>query len=447
MLEKFKQYFFPFLVALSAFSLAGAAAFFSVTGLSKLFGGAQEAVIIMASSLEFSKLVTASFLHRHWKTIEWKLKIYLTTGTVVIMFITSAGIYGFLSRAYSETSNKLEIHEGELGVLESKKQSFEKTIFDNTKIIETKTKRVDQLNNLRGNQESRLDNSTSNRNQRNARKDIEASDRQIQLLNTEIDVLNAKNIVLSDSVNVYNIKVIELKSGSDISGEVGPLKYISKLTGAPMANVVNYLILLLVFVFDPMAVCLVIATNISLEKAGLKSLGDVIPRKKEENQDKINEEVDDDLNSVDFEEELEPIKLIDDLGVDEEVEKDYKIEYKSNKEGEFIQQEPSGTLSSNEAVQILNDIKLQGIQTNEKYQLFLDSLYMNGALKVGDTLPHYSKFVEDLKSRGIQHEDKEVLDFLTICNLLKVTDMNGSDRRVAKDYEIAKGIFKVLSPN
>ena len=70
MLERVKQYFFPFLVALSAFSLAGAAAFFSVTGLSKLFGGAQEAVIIMASSLEFSKLVTASFLHKYWKTLE-----------------------------------------------------------------------------------------------------------------------------------------------------------------------------------------------------------------------------------------------------------------------------------------------------------------------------------------------------------------------------------------
>jgi hypothetical protein len=70
---------------------------------------------------------------------------------------------------------------------------------------------------------------------------------------------------------------------------------------------------------------------------------------------------------------------------------------------------------------------------------------MNGVLGVGDTLPHYSIFVEDLNVRGIEHEDKEVLDFLTICNLLKVTDMNGSDRRVAKEYVVAKGIFKVLS--
>ena len=139
---------------------------------------------------------------------------------------------------------------------------------DNTKIIETKTKRAEQLNNLRGNQESRLDNSTNNRNQRNARRDIESSDKQIQVLNTEIDALNAKNIVLSDSVNAYNVKAIELKAGSEVAGEVGPLKYVSELTGTPMANVVNYMILLLIFVFDPLAIALVLATNRVFELEG-----------------------------------------------------------------------------------------------------------------------------------------------------------------------------------
>jgi hypothetical protein len=153
-------------------------------------------------------------------------------------------------------------------VLEAKKQVFEKTIADNAKIIETKTKRAEQLNNLRGNQESRLDNSTNNRNQRNARKDIESSDKQIQVLNTEIDELNAKNIVLSDSVNAYNVKAIELKAGSEVAGEVGPLKYVSELTGTPMANVVNFMILLLIFVFDPLAIALVLATNRVFELEG-----------------------------------------------------------------------------------------------------------------------------------------------------------------------------------
>jgi len=251
-----------------ALSVAGCAAYFSVWGLSQLFAGASTAVIIMASVLEIGKVVTTTALHTYWHKLARGLKIYLTISVGILMIITSAGIYGFLSNAYQSTANKLELHEGELGVLEAKKQTFEKTIADNTKIIETKTKRADQLNNLRGNQESRLDNSTNNRNQRNARRDIESSDKQIQLLNSEIDALNAKNIVLSDSVNAYNVKAIELKAGSEVAGEVGPLKYVSELTGTPMANVVNYMILLLIFVFDPLAIALVLATNRVFELEG-----------------------------------------------------------------------------------------------------------------------------------------------------------------------------------
>jgi len=251
-----------------ALVVAGCAAYFSVWGLSQLFAGASTAVIIMASALEIGKVVTTTALHTYWKQLAGTLKLYLTISVGILMIITSAGIYGFLSNAYQSTANKLEIHEGQIGILEAKKQTFEKTIADNNKIIETKTKRVDQLNNLRGNQEARLDNSTNNRNQRNARRDIESSDKQIQGLNTEIDALNAKNIVLSDSVNAYNVKMIELKSGSEISGEIGPLKYISELTGVPMANVVNYMILLLIFVFDPLAIALVLATNRIFELEG-----------------------------------------------------------------------------------------------------------------------------------------------------------------------------------
>lgn len=259
---------FSYIMLILALTVAGCAAYFSVWGLSQLFAGASTAVIIMATTLEVGKVVTTTALHTYWHKLAKGLKFYLTISVAILMVITSVGIYGFLSNAYQSTANKLEIHEGQLGVLEAKKQTFEKTIADNTKIIETKTKRVDQLNNLRGNQETRLDNSTDNRNQRNARRDIESSDKQIQLLNAEIDAINAKNIVLSDSVNAYNVKAIELKSGSEIAGEVGPLKYISELTGIPMANVVNYLILLLIFVFDPLAIALVLATNKVFELEG-----------------------------------------------------------------------------------------------------------------------------------------------------------------------------------
>lgn len=244
-----------------ALAVAGCAAYFSVWGLSQLFAGASVSVIIMASVLELGKLVTTTALHTYWNKLAKTLRIYLAISVVILMVITSAGIYGFLSNAYQSTANKLEIHEGELGVLDAKKATFEKSVVDNQKLINTKTKRLDQLSNLRSSQESRLDNSGSNRAKNSVRGDIKSADSEIQKLNTEIDVLNAKNIVLSDSINAYNVKAIELKSGSSVAAEVGPLKYIAQLTGISMASVVNYLILLLIFVFDPLAVALVLITN------------------------------------------------------------------------------------------------------------------------------------------------------------------------------------------
>ena len=244
-----------------ALAVAGCAAYFSVWGLSQLFAGASTAVIVMASILEIGKIVTTTALHTYWNKLAKPLRIYLSISVVILMVITSAGIYGFLSNAYQSTANKLEIHEGELGILDVKKQTFEKSVSDNQKIIESKTKRLDQLSNLRSSQESRLDNSGSNRAKNSVRGDIKSADSEIQKLNTEIDVLNAKNIVLSDSINAYNVKAIELKSGSSVAAEVGPLKYIAQLTGISMASVVNYLILLLIFVFDPLAVALVLITN------------------------------------------------------------------------------------------------------------------------------------------------------------------------------------------
>ena len=244
-----------------ALSVAGCAAYFSVWGLSQLFAGASTAVIIMASVLEIGKLVTTTALHTYWEKLAKALRIYLTISVVILMIITSAGIYGFLSNAYQSTANKLEIHEGELGVLNAKKTTFEKSVTDNQKLIDTKTKRLDQLSNLRGSQETRLDKSDSNNSKNSVRNDIKSADSEIQKLNIEIDGLNAKNVVLSDSINAYNVKTIQLKSGSSVAAEVGPLKYISQLTGIPMASVVNYLILLLIFVFDPLAVALVLITN------------------------------------------------------------------------------------------------------------------------------------------------------------------------------------------
>jgi len=250
---------FSYIILALALAVAGTAAYFSVWGLSQLFAGASTAVIIMASILETAKIVSTTALHKYWDKLAKGLRIYLTTSVVVLMIITSAGIYGFLSNAYQKTANKLEIHEGEVRVLDGKKQIFADALTANNKIIDSKNKRIDQLSGLRSTQESRIDAARTNSNV--LRGDINSSNAEIQKLSTEIDVLNAKNSVLNDSISKYQTKVLEVKSGSDVAGEVGPLKYISELTGTPMDKVVNYMILLLIFVFDPLAVALVLITN------------------------------------------------------------------------------------------------------------------------------------------------------------------------------------------
>ena len=97
---------FPTIIALSALSVSASAAFYSVTGLSKLFAGASFQVLIMTGSLEVAKLVIASLLYQYWSQLNKILRAYLSIASVILILITSAGIYGFLSAAYQETASK-----------------------------------------------------------------------------------------------------------------------------------------------------------------------------------------------------------------------------------------------------------------------------------------------------------------------------------------------------
>lgn len=256
---------FSFLIALSAALVAGCAAYYSVFGLSQLFAGASLAVIIMASSLELAKIVSVSFLQRYWSKISTSLKSYLVIGIFILVCVTSAGIYGFLSNAYQKTAHKLEISEGELAVLNSKKTLFDRSIQDNQAIINTKSTRLSQLNSLRTTQESRMDAATTTREKNRIRNDINTATKEIEKLNGEIDALNIKNVTATDSSNSYANKAIQSKAGNSVAAEIGPLKYLAELTGKPMDKIVNWFILLLIFVFDPLAVALVIATNKMLQ--------------------------------------------------------------------------------------------------------------------------------------------------------------------------------------
>jgi len=252
---------FSYIILILALLVAGCAAYFSVWGLSQLFSGASMSVIIMASVLEFSKIVSTTALHNYWNKLNKSLKYYLVIAVAVLMLITSAGIYGFLSNAYQKTANQLEIEKGEVGILDNKKTLFQKNINDNQRIIDTKNRRIEQLTNLRNTQEVRLDSARSNTAKDKVRKDIQIATEEIQKLTNDVDGLNNKNVSLSDSISSYTVKVLEINANSSVGAEVGPLKYISEVTGVPMNKVVNILILLFIFVFDPLAIALVLLTN------------------------------------------------------------------------------------------------------------------------------------------------------------------------------------------
>ena len=251
---------FSYLMLLIALLVAGCAGYFSVWGLSQLFAGASVSVIIMASILEIGKVVTTTALHRYWDKIKTSLKVYLTISVGVLMLITSAGIYGFLSNAFQKTANKLEIHEGEIGVLKTKIDVFNTTIKDNKSLISDKVKEKNDLSDRLNKRINNID-FTKSYQSRSADKATNETNKRISDIDIQIDELNKKNSVLTDSVNYYKIKELNLESTSEISGEVGPLKYISELTGQPMAKVVNFIILLLIFVFDPLAIALILITN------------------------------------------------------------------------------------------------------------------------------------------------------------------------------------------
>lgn len=263
---------FPFIIALSALSVSASAAFYSVTGLSKLFAGAATAVLIMATSLEVSKLVIASLLYQYWKDLNKLLRTYLTVAAAVLVLITSAGIYGFLSGAYQETASKSGIVDKEIQVIELKKNRFVENrdyyLQEKKELDESITSLRDGLANnkiqYRDSETGQIITTTSSSTRRSLEK-------QLSEAMTSRDVVSKQIEVATDSITSLEVQILDLESNADIASELGPLKYISELTGTPMDKVINILMLVIIFVFDPLAISLVIAANFAFEKVANES--------------------------------------------------------------------------------------------------------------------------------------------------------------------------------
>ena len=268
MWKRIQERSFPFLIALSALAVSGSAAFYSVFGLSKLFAGASTQVIIMAGSLEFAKLVTASLLYQYWGTINRWLKYYLSIAVLVLMLITSGGIYGYLSGAYQETATKSEFLDKSLAVLQTKQSRFEE---QKTDLNLEKTQINKTISDLR----TSLSNPTSvsywDENSQSVITTTSSSTRralqsELKTSITDRDNLNIKLEAVMDSVMRIDTELLDLEIGNEEQRELGPLKYLAETTGKEMGQVVNWFLLLIIFVFDPLAIALVVAANFAFSQ-------------------------------------------------------------------------------------------------------------------------------------------------------------------------------------
>jgi hypothetical protein len=238
-----------FLVGFSALIIAGCAAFFSVTGLGVLFSGSSVAVMVMASSLELAKLVAATYLKQKWDEIKGFNKWYLTSAVIVLMLITSAGIFGYLSNAFQQQNLELQKVDRDIAV-------YQTQITKNESEITRYTTQINNLQQIRNSQEANLskqidkDKSTLRVSQM-----IRNADKEIATISQRIDDLSKQNNVALDSINAIKNNNIELEK------EVGGFRFVAEAFGFELNTVVKFFILLIVIVFDPLAVALIIAFN------------------------------------------------------------------------------------------------------------------------------------------------------------------------------------------
>ena len=290
MWKKIQQRIFPFIIATSALSVSASAAFYSVSGLSKLFAGAALAVIIMATSLEVAKLVIASLLYQYRKTIPKFLKYYLTLAAVVLVLITSMGIYGFLSSAYQETAAKAGSIDSQIALIETKRDNIkeqlavysDEKLSINTAVSDLRSGLSNNKIQYKDKETGQIINTTSSSTRRALERQLDQAITRQTEINTKVDNLN-------EQLFEYETEIVEVKTNNDVAGELGPLKYLSGLTGVPMDKIINWLLLTIIFVFDPLAIALVIAANFAFEKLRPKTkdniYGEKVVIKEEENDD------------------------------------------------------------------------------------------------------------------------------------------------------------------
>lgn len=236
--------FFAALLMLVALAITSVAGYFSILGLMAIFPASPIAIAAMGIVLELAKLVTASWVYRNWKIANRLLKTYFTLAVIVLSFITSMGVFGYLSKAHIEHTTVGGSAQLQIAQLESQKTSAERRL----KNAQTSLDTLDRLTTSENILDANFIRNRQKRERAALNKEIEAAATNIQTIETNLIPLKTENLILE--------------------AEVGPIKYVAELfygsgDNATIDKAVRMMIIILIFVFDPLAILLIIAANMT----------------------------------------------------------------------------------------------------------------------------------------------------------------------------------------
>ena len=368
------------LLGISALFVAFNAAFFSVSGLSKLFAGASLSVIVMASSLELAKLITAGYLYNYWDKINKSFRLYLSGAVIILILITSLGIYGFLTSAFQDTFNQYSIKEKQLAFLQQKEKFWGDDVIRYDEELKRISNNISTLSNAKSQSIQVRDTSVVG----GVRTTISTAELRISQKRIEVEEENRKGVqskreVASDSLQGIQLQILDLESMEGVSSELGPLEYLSGLLDRPMDVIINWFILIIIFVFDPLAVALVIAFN----NAVMVDRGIVKKEKVIRKRELYDETPDDDSDDETPLEEIEVKELV-------EVKPPKKAKPKKKKEFDK------------------EDLDKDGIVTEEEKRKYYES---TGWKNSYDTKPYYQHPWFDWTKRERWINDRKAINF------------------------------------
>jgi hypothetical protein len=377
-LNSIRKGIFPVIIAISALSVSASAAFYSVSGLSKLFAGASFEVIIMAGSLEVAKLVIASLLYQYWDTLNKALRTYLAIATVILVLITSMGIYGFLSAAYQDTYRQLTVKENQISFLDQKKEFYEKDVARYDQELERISNNISTLSNAKATSIQVRD-TTSSTGLRStvSTAELRLSQKRIEVEEENRKAVQVKREVAADSLQKYQLEILDLENNAEVAGELGPLQYLSGLTGIGMDKIINYLLLVIIFVFDPLAISLVVAANFAFANA--------FPKREEEKFEEWEDETEYLTSSPVNKERLD--KAIEELEVNEPEVVDNKEDFLTKLDEIEARMVKDNTIEeqSEKIEQLENEIDIAHEEINE-----LD----RAAIKIVDSVKHIDDYLK-----------------------------------------------------